>query len=224
MKTTVLARARFAALLAAAVAALACGDAASLSAPQPLAPEAATLSASHGPRVPHGGRVRLSLLRRTKPLAADEVACRYIDPARSKDDKISLRKAGLTVTFPAGSLPAPTNVCLTAQAGELLTYSFEPHGLQFNHRIEVEQKLHGTSAYHVAALASSLTAGYLPEGVTEDVDDAGVGEFSETFNTKVFDDAHTPTKTSPTTAIFHTTHFSGYALASGRVDSVANSH
>jgi hypothetical protein len=224
MNTTVLARARLAALLVAAVAALACGDAASLAAPQPLAPEGPSLSASHLPHVPHGGRLRIALLRRTKPLAADEVVCRYIDPARSNGDRISLRKAGLTVTFPAGSLPAPTNVCLTAQAGALLTYSFEPHGLRFNHRIEVEQKLHNTSAYHVPGLASSLTGGYLPDGVSEDVDDSGVGEFSETFNTKVFDDTHTPTKTLPSTATFHTTHFSGYALASGRIDTVTNSH
>jgi hypothetical protein len=126
------------------------------------------------------------------------------------------------VTFPVASVPAPTKICLRAEAGTLLTYTFEPHGLQFNRHITVEQNLHGTSAYHTPGIAETLTAGYLSDGVARDVDADGVAEFAETFQTRVFDDVRLPTKTSPTTATFRTTHFSGYALASGRADSVSH--
>jgi hypothetical protein len=224
MKMLVPSRARSAALAAAAVSALACGDAATLSAPQSaaLAPESASLSASHAA---HGARVRMPVLRRTKPLRVDEVVCRYIDPVRSTgDERITLHRAGLKVTFPAGSLPGATNVCLTATAGMLLTYTFEPHGLQFNRHIVVEQNLRGTSAFQVPGIAGTLTAGYLSKGVTHDVDAQGVAEFAETFRTRVFDDTHLPTKNDATTATFRTTHFSGYALASGRADSATASH
>lgn len=218
MTTALLARrALRAALVLATGSALACGDTAPLSAPERLAPETAALSRS-GRR----HRVRVPILRRREPLRADEVACRTIDPVRmSRGVSITLRDAGLRVSFPVGSVPATTQICLTAHAGSLLTYSFHPHGLQFGVPVQVQQDLRGTTAYHDSDMARSMIAGYLSAGVQSDVDDQGVGTFAETFSTSVYDDARKSTSTAPASVTFTTVHFSGYALASGRVDSVA---
>lgn len=217
MRTAPLARqALRAALVLATTGALACGDTAPLSAPRRLSPDEAL--ASRGGH--HRQRVRSSILRRVEPLAADEVSCRTVDPVRTRTASITLRRAGLRVSFPSGSVSTATEICLTAHAGSLLTYSFEPHGLQFAVPVQVHQDLRGTTAYRNSELARTIFAGYLPGGVMADVDVQGVGAFSETFTTSVYDDASRETQTSPASATFNTVHFSGYALASGRTDSV----
>jgi hypothetical protein len=135
---------------------------------------------------------------------------------RRRETAIALEQAGLRVTFPAGSVSAPTKVCLTAHAGDLLTYTFQPHGLQFSAPIRVQQDLRGTTAFHNPRLATGMFAGYLLNGVAADVDVDGVGQFEETFSTVVLDDTDAPTSITPARAQFTTLHFSGYALASGR--------
>jgi hypothetical protein len=163
------------------------------------------------------GRLRASILRRVRPLRSDEVSCRFIDPSRARGaTTVALKAAGLRVSFPQTSMSAPTRVCLTAHAGDLLTYTFQPHGLQFNQPILVQQDLRGTTAFHHPLLAEGILGGYLLNGVAADVDADGVGQFEETFTTTVFDDGDLPTKTTPARATFSTSHFSGYALASGR--------
>jgi hypothetical protein len=140
-----------------------------------------------------------------------------IDPTRGHAaTTIALRTAGLRVSFPINSVSVPTHVCLTAHAGALLTYTFQPHGLQFDAPIVVQQDLRGTTAFHNPQLAERILAGYLLNGVTADVDVQGIGQFEETFSTAVFDDGDAPTRTTPARASFSTLHFSGYALASGK--------
>ncbi|HEY2067593.1 MAG TPA: hypothetical protein VGG84_16685 [Gemmatimonadaceae bacterium] len=217
MRTALLARrAARAALVLATGSALACGDTAPLSAPERLSPQTAALSRSG-----HRQRVRVPILHRINPLRADEVACRTIDPAAIAGSvSIALPEAGLRVSFPEGSIPSTTQVCLTAHAGSLLTYSFQPHGLQFGVPVQVLQDLRGTTAYNDRVMARTMIAGYLSAGVQADVDDQGVGTFAETFSTAMYDDAEKPTKTAPASVTFSTVHFSGYALASGRADSL----
>jgi hypothetical protein len=217
MTTALLARhAARAALVLAIGSALACGDTAPLSAPERLSPRTAALS-----RGGHRQRVRVPILRRIEPLRADEVACRTIDPATIAGSvSIALPDAGLRVSFPEGSLPSTTRICLTAHAGSLLTYSFNPHGLQFGVPVQVQQDLRGTTAYKDRVMARTMIAGYLSAGVQADVDDQGVGTFAETFSTSMYDEAEKPTKTAPASVTFNTVHFSGYALASGHADSL----
>jgi hypothetical protein len=188
-----------------AIVAVACGESALPTGPTELAPQTAAMNkASTAAKQPG----RAALLRRLHPLATDEVACRNIDPARTKGGvSIALKEAGLRVTFPLNSVPAPTRICLTAHAGWLLAYTFEPHGLQFNTPITVQQDLRGTTAARQLALAETIFGGYLKNGVTADVNADGVGRFEERF----------PTAVAPTTASFSTVHFSGYAVASGFV-------
>ena len=219
MKTALLARRTVrAALVLATGGALACRDTAPLSAPERLSPQVAALS-----RGGHRQRVRVPILRRLEPLRTDEVACRTIDPATiSGSVSIAIPDAGLRVSFPAGSVPAATEICLTAHAGSLLTYSFHPHGLQFGVPVQVQQDLRGTTAYHDRVIARTMVAGYLSAGVQYDVDAQGVGTFAETFSTTVYDDANSLTTTKPASVTFNTVHFSGYALASGRDSSATH--
>jgi hypothetical protein len=201
-----------AALIIAAAGAIACGDQVLPSAPS-LAPAAPSMQRGGSSK----GRFRASILRRVQPLRSDESSCGFIDPNRARrETRIALRLAGLRVIFPVNSVSTPTRVCLTAHAGELLTYTFEPHGLQFNVPVVVQQDLRGTTAFHNPRLAETIVAGYLLNGVTADVDGDGVGQFEETFTTAVFDDGDAPTRTTPARASFSTLHFSGYALASGK--------
>ena len=158
-----------------------------------------------------------SIVRRTKALQANEFACGLITPtSRSEGTSLSLGKAGLKVTFPRGAVSSATNVCLVAHAGVLLTYSFSPHGLQFNLPIAVKQDLHGTTAFHNGTLASDLLGGYLANEVAKDVDINGVGSFAQVFTVQGADETGKLTNAKPSSVTFYTNHFSGYALASGR--------
>ena len=211
-KTAHTCRGGVAALVIAAAGAIACGDQVLPSAPA-LAPPAPVMERGNAK-----GRMRASILRRVRPLRSDAVSCGVIDPTRSRETTIALQAAGLRVSFPFNSVATPTRVCLTAHAGDLLTYTFQPHGLRFNVPILVQQDLRGTTAFHNPLLAERILAGYLLNGVTADVDGAGVGQFEETFTTAVLDDGDAPTRTTPARARFTTLHFSGYALASGKTE------
>lgn len=202
---------RAVALVLVAAGAIACGESAMPSAPGMLVPESA--SASRGGEKK---RERAAILRRAKPLGTDEMVCRVIDPARDVEGaSIELREAGLRVSFPVNSLSAPERICLTAHAGALLTYTFQPHGLQFAEPITVTQDLRRTTVRRNSALAAGIFGGYLANGVGADVGADGVGEFHERFPTLVIDDPNEPAARTPTRATFSTTHFSGYAVASG---------
>jgi len=207
-------------IIAAIAGAIACGEAPPISAPSAGATQLAAPQAVSAWKSSSGERLRMPVLARTRILRHDEVACRTLGAA-SGDATIELRRAGLSVTFPAGSVPATTNICLIADAGRLLTYSFEPHGLQFTQPITVTQDLQHTTAWHDAALGAQLTGGYLEGGVAADVDAGGVGDFAELFTTSVYDDLRRENRDVPSVASFQTVHFSGYALASGKSDTTS---
>jgi hypothetical protein len=200
------------ALLIVVAGAIACGDRVLPTAPVALAPVSASAL-----KADNDGHRRAPVLRRVTPLRSDEVSCRVIDPSRAhRETTIALRAAGLRVSFPVNSVSAPTRICLTAEAGSLLTYTFHPHGLQFNVPILVQQDLRHTTAFRNPALAEGILAGYLRNGVAVDVDVDGVAQFEETFTTALYDEVDAPTRTMPARASFSTLHFSGYALASGK--------
>jgi hypothetical protein len=213
MRKTIHTRRGGVAVLVIAVAgAIACSERAVPTAPAALAP--VSPSAARGS---DRGPVRAAVLRRVTPLRSDEVACRMIDPNGALGETtMALKAAGLRVSFPTNSVSAPTRICLTAHAGSLLTYTFQPHGLQFSVPIRVQQDLRKTTAFHNPALTEGILAGYLLNGVAVDVDADGVARFEETFATALSDDADAPTTTTPVRASFSTLHFSGYALASGK--------
>lgn len=90
-----------------------------------------------------GGGDQVEVLERNRPLAEDEVVSRVIG---YYGGTIHLPEAGLTVTFPWGAVRSRTRITVTAPAGNLVGYHFEPHGLRFRRDVTVVQDLRGTEA------------------------------------------------------------------------------
>ncbi len=151
---------------------------------------------------------RGALVRRSSRLADDLSASATI----TRDGgSLVLPAAGLILHFPPGAVSSTVVITATAMKGNRVVYDFQPHGLTFNTPIYVAQHLAGTE---LAASRSQRTrpeiwAGYLLRGA-DDVQLSGHANFSEIF------DASYNGKGSETLAVFMTTHFSGYAMASGR--------
>ena len=125
---------------------------------------------------------------------------------------LRLNKAGLIVTFPIGALSTPTLVSVEARAGKRVAYTFGPHGLTFTTPIILSQNLRNTSANDNPLVLATLSGAYTPFDVAS-IEDDGFGLFSQLFSLQL---TGVPWSSQyPLTGIFTTTHFSGYALASG---------
>jgi hypothetical protein len=57
---------------------------------------------------------------------------------------LSIPAAGVSVYVPAGAVSRPTLITMTARAGTLVAYDFEPHGIVFNKPLVFTQRLSGT--------------------------------------------------------------------------------
>ena len=208
--------ARLATVSLAAIVAGACSDSAttgpSTSSSSGLTPNAATAV------ITTGGTVAVApVLTRTTPLASNIVVSAVIMPGNkgSAAQSIKIDAAGLKVSFPWNAVRVPTTVKITAYAGNLVSYSFEPHGIQFDTTIKVQQDLKGTSAYKDDALRMSLAGGYLDDGLA-DINADGTANISEVFPIYYNEtDPTGTTKLTPSVAKFETRHFSGYIIATG---------
>jgi hypothetical protein len=111
---------------------------------------------------------------------------------------------GLTIHVPYGAVSSPTTITVTALQGNLVAYSFAPHGLQFARRVTLTQKLHGTSVAN--QLLPMLSGAYFASD--EPLLSGGLALVSEVLSgllnplLKQFS--------------FPIEHFSGYLVASGR--------
>ena len=136
----------------------------------------------------------VEVLHRSTPLAEDEVASAVIGP---DGGHLNLPNAGLKVSFPTGALTTSTTITVTAPAGDLVGYHFEPHGLAFGAEVVLAQALDKTDAGLLDDL-TGLTAAYFGgdlEPIVEalellDLDISGLGR-----------------------ATFEIEHFSGYVIA-----------
>jgi hypothetical protein len=90
---------------------------------------------------------------RTTPLAAPITVSKTIGRAGSV---LSIPAAGVSVVVPAGALNADTKITMTARAGSLLAYDFEPHGVTFNVPLVFTQSLNGTNAGLLSPLGLRL--------------------------------------------------------------------
>jgi hypothetical protein len=139
----------------------------------------------------------VKVLRRNVPLAADLEVTQVIGPAGGV---IDLVEAGLQVTVPTGALLLPTPITVTALAGDLVAYTFEPHGLQFARVVSAEQSLLGTAGI----VGNVDERGYFTS--TSAIDwSSGSAVVSEVSLVQ-------PILTS-TSVRFFLNHFSGYLLA-----------
>ena len=111
---------------------------------------------------------------------------------------------GLSIHVPPGAVTAPTVISVTALEGNAVAYRFEPHGLQFNRRVTLSQKLQGTSA--ASQLLPFLQGAYFP--TDEPIFESGLVLVSELL----YGLLNPLTKTFS----FSIEHFSGYIVVSGR--------
>lgn len=103
------------------------------------------------------GAEQVEVVQRTTPLAQDEVVSRTIGPFGGT---ISLPEAGLSVVVPVGALTAPVTITVTAPAGDLVGYHFQPHGLVFSKPITASQRTFGTELGLLGGLLSPPFAAY----------------------------------------------------------------
>jgi hypothetical protein len=198
-----MARCAAASLLAAAFAG--CGD----SAVEPT-PPATTIGIAPGSGPALSAYRELSvgaIVRRTVALDTDIVATTLVT---AKDGGwIWIEQAGLYVYFPKHAVSTDLLVTVTANAGNRLIYSFEPHGTVFEQPIYIAQLVRYTELNTPRGKKRPVPwGGYLEYGL-DDVTSDGNGKFKEVFNA-TYDGSG-----NDTYAYFSTTHFSGYALASG---------
>jgi hypothetical protein len=154
-----------------------------------------------------GHQERAKIIQRAERLKAAVVARTTVTP---EGGTLLIEEAGLMVVFPRGAVSRNLVVTAKAHRGKAIIYSFDPHGTQFNRPVAIGQLLSATKYDRKKREHQpELHGGYLAHG-EGDVDALGVGTFSETFGTTYAERA------KGTYVFFVTSHFSGFALASGR--------
>lgn len=213
--------ARLAAVVLAIAGIAACGDN-----PAPLAPRPSSGPALEIVNPP----VKKPVVKRLTPLATWEYTSVWLYPSTASSTKgkgkrtitsstpvtVKLRLSNLTVEFPVGAVNAPVQVWVVAYPGDEVAYEFYPHGLHFNAPIKIQQDLHGTEAYMNEPIMSDMQGGYMPNGMADIDSLTGEATFTEIFPVVYAQGDTVYEKLTPSIAKFYTTHFSGYALASGR--------
>lgn len=100
----------------------------------------------------------VQVLTRTTPLAQDYSVTETVGP---NGGIIRIPEAGLLVAFPRWAVRSPTQITVTAPAGDLVGYHFQPHGLEFRRSVAVVQNLNGTNAPGLfGGLGSSMRVAY----------------------------------------------------------------
>ena len=163
-----------------------CADLPTAPQPDAVQPELGLLGGLLG-----DGSDEVDVLRRTVPLAEDEVVSQVIG---RWGGVIHLPKAGLTVTVPMGALERNTRITVTAPAGDLVGYHFAPHGLEFDRDVTITQNLLGTEGL---GLLSGLSVAYFE------------GDLEPTVTAL----EELPIWLLRLLGIFQIEHFSGYVIA-----------
>jgi hypothetical protein len=146
-----------------------------------------------------------AVLTRLKPLAKDLAVSKVID---QKGGTLDLPGTGLKVIVPANAIAGKTTFTVTAYAGRLVAYDFQPHGTQFAVPLRVEQGMKGTNADHNPEVQEALAAGYFADSSSLDEEnDAAVVEEVLPVETTITKDK----------IKFSVEHFSGYLIATGRM-------
>lgn len=139
---------------------------------------------------------------RTTPLARDITVRKMIG---HKGGVLSIPAAGVTVIVPYGALDRDTEITMTARAGLLLAYDFEPHGVTFRVPLVINQSLNGTNVGLLSPL--SLKLGYYSDPSMLGKTTALVSELVGGLTSILTRSFTAPIK-----------HFSGYVIVCGRSD------
>jgi hypothetical protein len=111
---------------------------------------------------------------------------------------IEIPEAGLSVSIPGGALARPTEITVTAPAGDLVGYLFAPHGLTFERPVSIRQDLSHTRATLLDGLLGRFSGAYFTGEL-----DARVRAL-EILDLSIIDGI---------LAQFRIDHFSGYVIA-----------
>ena len=141
-------------------------------------------------------------LLRTTPLASDVTVRGTLGTAGGT---VSIPSLGITLTVPAGAVSAPTTFAITAKAGPIVAYEFEPHGTTFNVPLTFTQSLRGTN-YGLLGVLSPLKVAYFADASQLNEKD-GTAWVNELLPSVV------SVLTMKVTA--NIKHFSGYMVSSG---------
>lgn len=119
---------------------------------------------------------------------------------------LALPSAGLTIVVPAGAVSAPTRISVTAVPGDLVAYTFEPHGIKFAKPLQATQSM-GLLDLRSLFSTRSVSAGYFAQesDLNTDSNTAKISE-SLTANVSLLGGKVT----------WEIWHFSGYLLSTGR--------
>ncbi len=194
-------------LMIAGIAAVALGLAAAACADVARAPVAPTAeAAARQPAAPLFGKsatkVRVSAIRWQKALKNDATASAVIG---AEGGALVLPATGLRLVVPAGAVARPTRFAVTALAGKLAAYDFEPAGSVFPVALRVEQDLSFVDAKH--GNPAQALAGYFSDRADVDQTSAS-GQVAEVV----------PITWSSGTLAFPVRHFSGYIMSWGFED------
>jgi hypothetical protein len=108
------------------------------------------------------------VLSRLVPLAADLSITGLIGP---RGGELRIDAAGVRVVFPAGAVRTATPFTMTAKAGQIIAYEFQPHAT-FYLPVMIQQDIAATSA-DPAALPRALFGGYYGTSLDSAFVDAG---------------------------------------------------
>lgn len=148
------------------------------------------------------------VVQRKQPLAQSITVTRVIGYAGGS---ITIKDAGLTITFSRGALRSSTPITVTADAGSAVSYEFGPHGIQFYAPVTIQQDMSLTTLADRPWTASSIKGGYTANGLSDIVGGllAKVAELLHATTTTVLG---ADGKMHLGTSSFIIKHFSGYIL------------
>ena len=147
---------------------------------------------------------KVMIMSRQGGLSQDLTASAVIGP---KGGELRLQSAGLRLIVPRGAVSAPTTFSVTALAGSVVAYEFEPHGAKFAVPLTIQQTIFNNGPDSADPNTYKFEAGHFLS--RSDLDNtAELGVVNELLPTRV--------EKGKGKITFSVTHFSGYLLASGR--------
>ena len=147
---------------------------------------------------------KVIVMNRHGSLGGDLTASAVIGP---KGGELRLQSAGLRLIVPKGAVSVPTTFSVTAVAGSMVAYEFQPHGATFAVPLIIQQTIFNSGPESADPNLYNFEAGHFASRADLD-QTAEIGTVDEMLPTRL--------EKGKGKLTFSVTHFSGYLLASGR--------
>ena len=146
---------------------------------------------------------QVTSLLRSVELASPITRSRTFDGAGGL---LEIPELGFSLSVPAGAISSPTlRISVTAVAGKMVAYDFEPHGTTFLMPLTFTQQLRGSNGLSSLLLGATLSGGYFKSNTQLNAS-GGTALIDESFSVLL----------RGTSASFKISHFSGYMVSTGR--------